>query len=203
MNTILDIKNSNDWCFLYVLAAFLHQSKFETLREKEDVNSYKELIQNTFNLTDIKFPIQFNDIQKFMDQNEHLNLSLNIYTVKEDQLQLVFSNVTNEKKPGSENVNQLALFPKVENGENGENGQNDQKRYRQTDREQTGPASPPLCAGNPYPVDGLSSPPTPMELRVKLCIPVPDLWFPMQNLQETYAKAMQKVSGFYAGTPER
>ena len=27
MNTILDIKNSNDWCFVYALAAFLHQSK--------------------------------------------------------------------------------------------------------------------------------------------------------------------------------
>ena len=121
MNTILDIKNSNDWCFVYALAAFLHQSKFETLSEKEDANSYKELIENSFNLTDIKFPIQFNDIQKFINQNEHLNLSLNIYTVKEDQLQLVFSNVVSEKNPGSENVNLLALFPKDENGENGEN----------------------------------------------------------------------------------
>ena len=114
MNTILDIKNSNDWCFVYALAAFLHQSKFETLAQKEDVNSYKELIQNTFNLTGIEFPIQFNDIQKFVNQNEHLNLSINIYTVKEDQLQLVFSNIVHEKNPGSENVNLLALFPKVE-----------------------------------------------------------------------------------------
>ena len=52
--------------------------------------------------------------------NEHLNLCLNIYTVKEDQLQLVFSNVEHEKNPGSENVNLLALFPKVENDKNSE-----------------------------------------------------------------------------------
>ena len=39
-NTILDIKNSQDWCFVFAIAAFLYQDIFDTIDEKEDASSY-------------------------------------------------------------------------------------------------------------------------------------------------------------------
>ena len=111
-NTILNMKNTNNRCFVYAIAAFLYQDRFETLDKKENANSYTELIRNNFNLEKIEFPTPFQDIRKFILQNEHLDININVYTVKEDELQLVFPNITSEKKPGSRNVNLLALFPK-------------------------------------------------------------------------------------------
>ena len=113
MNTIMDIKNSSNSCFVYAIAAFLYQDKFDTLDKKEDANSYTELIRDNFNLEEIEFPTPYKDIRKFILQNEHLDININVYTVKEDQLSLVIPNITNEKNPGSKNVNLLALFPKA------------------------------------------------------------------------------------------
>ena len=111
-NTILDVKNSNNRCFIYAVAAFLYQEKFNTMNKKENANSYTELIKNNFNLEGIGFPTPFQDIRKFVKQNEHLDININVYTVKEDELHLVCSNIADEKNPGSKNVNLLALFPK-------------------------------------------------------------------------------------------
>ena len=111
-NTIMDIRNSGNCCFIYAIAAFLYQDRFKTLDEKENANSYTELIGNNFNLEGIQFPTPFQDIRKFILQNDHLDININVYTVKEDELQLVFPNITNETNPGSKNVNLLGLFPK-------------------------------------------------------------------------------------------
>lgn len=113
-NTILDIKNSKDCCFVFTIAAFLYQHKFDTLDKKEDASSYVELIQDNFNIEGIKFPTPFRDITKFVEQNEHLNININIYTVKEDDLELVIPNISHRKNPGEKNVNLLALYPKSE-----------------------------------------------------------------------------------------
>ena len=113
-NTVLDVKGSNNCCFVYAVAAFLYQEKFTTNADKENVNSYTELISKNFNLEEIEFPTPFRDIKKFVVQNSHLDININIYTVKENELHLVCPNITNEENPGSRNVNLLALFPKTE-----------------------------------------------------------------------------------------
>ena len=113
-NTILDVKGSNNCCFVYAIAAFLYQEKFATNADKENANSYTELIRDNFNLEEIEFPTPFRDVKKFVVQNSHLDININIYTVKENELHLVCPNITNEENPGSRNVNLLALFPKTE-----------------------------------------------------------------------------------------
>ena len=115
-NTILDIKNSENWCFIFTIAAALYQDKFETLSEKEDANNYKQLIADNFKIDGIRFPTPFEDVRKFVKQNEHLKINLNIYTVQEDQLVLVLPNIAHENY-GEKNINLLALFPKLDDGE--------------------------------------------------------------------------------------
>ena len=113
-NTLLDVKNSRNRCFIFAIAAALYQHKFKTLSEKEDARNYKRLINDNFNIDGIKFPTPFEDVKKFVEQNEHLNININIYTVKGDELILVIPNISNEQKYGEKNVNLLALFPKLE-----------------------------------------------------------------------------------------
>ena len=113
-NAILDIKMSDDCCFVYAIAAFLYQNNFDTLDKKEDANSYTELILNNFNINDIRFPTPFKDIEKFVIQNPHLNININIFSIKEDELVLVTPNIIDITNPGERNVNLLALYPKIE-----------------------------------------------------------------------------------------
>ena len=113
-NAILDIKMSDDCCFVYAIAAFLYQNNFDTLDKKEDANSYTELILNNFNINDIRFPTPFKDIEKFVIQNPHLNININIFSIKEDELVLVTPNIIDIRNPGERNVNLLALYPKIE-----------------------------------------------------------------------------------------
>ena len=117
-NTVLDVKNGQDRCFLFAIAAALYQNRFETLEEKENAMNYEELISKNFNIANIRAPTPFEDIKKFVDQNEHLDININIYTVKEDKFILVLPNISNTKKYGNKNVNLLALFPKSECEEN-------------------------------------------------------------------------------------
>ena len=115
-NTILDIKNSENRCFVFAIAAALYQHRFKTLSEKEDANNYKQLIADNFKIDGIRFPTPFEDVKKFVGQNEHLKININIYTVQEDQLILVLPNIANENY-GEKNINLLALFPKSEDEE--------------------------------------------------------------------------------------
>lgn len=114
INTVLDIKMSNDCCFIYAIAAFLYQNNFDTLNKKEDANSYTQLIHDNFDVDGIRFPTPFEDIAKFVNQNKHLNININIFTVKEDELVLVVPNIIDIRNPGERNVNLLALYPKIE-----------------------------------------------------------------------------------------
>ena len=117
-NFVLDVKNGQDRCFLFAIAAALYQNRFETLEAKENAMNYEELISKNFNIDNIRVPTPFEDIQKFVEQNEHLNININIYTIKEDKFTLVVPNISNTTKYGEKNVNLLALFPKSECNEN-------------------------------------------------------------------------------------
>ena len=101
-----------------MLAAFLYQDNFETIEEQENSENYEELIENNFDLSDISFPIPFEQIQKFLEKNQHLNLNINIYTIRNEEIQIVYSNITSKENPGSKNVNLLALFPQSECSDN-------------------------------------------------------------------------------------
>ena len=117
-NIVLDVKNGQDRCFLFAIAAALYQNRFETLEAKENAMNYEELISKNFNIDNIRVPTPFEDVQKFVEQNEHLNININIYTIKEDKFTLVVPNISNTTKYGEKNVNLLALFPKSECNEN-------------------------------------------------------------------------------------
>ena len=117
-NFVLDVKNGQDRCFLFAIAAALYQNRFETLEAKENAMNYEELISKNFNIDNIRVPTPFEDVQKFVEQNEHLDININIYTIKEDKFILVVPNISNTTKYGEKNVNLLALFPKSECDEN-------------------------------------------------------------------------------------
>ena len=52
-NTVLDVKNGQNRCFLFAVAAALYQNRFKTLSAKENAMNYEELISKNFNIDDI------------------------------------------------------------------------------------------------------------------------------------------------------
>ena len=102
------------FCLRYCSSSL--SANFKTLSEKEDAKNYKQLIADNFNIAGIRFPTPFEDVKKFVGQNEHLNININVNTVKDDQLVLVLPNIASENY-GETNVNLLALFPKSEDDE--------------------------------------------------------------------------------------
>ena len=69
-NTILDIKNSKDCCFVFTIAAFLYQDKFDTPDKKADASSYLKLIEDNFNIEGIKFAHSEGRADKFADDTD-------------------------------------------------------------------------------------------------------------------------------------
>ena len=52
-------------------------------------------------------------IQKFLDQNEHLNISLNIYTILNGELVTELENLTHSNKIGSNTASQKEIHPLI------------------------------------------------------------------------------------------
>jgi hypothetical protein len=73
---VLDLKNDDEYCFLYAVIAGLFT--FKNQRQKYTVKYYKNYIKN-FNLKNIEFPMKIKEISKFEKQNQHLNLCINLY----------------------------------------------------------------------------------------------------------------------------
>ena len=111
---ILDVKNTNEKCFLFCVAAGLNHHKFTSTAEKENPSSYVDFITQEFNIEKIEFPIQIDQIQQFVKQNSHLRLSINIYTISGDQVKSVLTNVTCEKGENLNVIDLLAVFPHSE-----------------------------------------------------------------------------------------
>ena len=111
-DVLLDVKRTNEKCFLYCVAAGLEHHKFQSLAEKENPNNYENFINQEFNIEGIEFPIKMSQIQQFVKQNSHLNISINIYTILGGQVKSVLTNITHcqEEAPPTF-IDLLAVFP--------------------------------------------------------------------------------------------
>ena len=65
-------------CFLYCIAYFLFGEKIEKSSKKSQSSQLKKYFVN-FNTQNISFPISITGIKKFLRQNNHLNLKINIF----------------------------------------------------------------------------------------------------------------------------
>ena len=110
-HVILDVKKTNEKCFLYCVAAGLEHHKFQGLDEKENPNNYVNFINEKFNIEGIEFPIKMDQIQQFVKQNSHLNISINIYTILAGQVKSVMTNITCSQKESPIFIDLLAVFP--------------------------------------------------------------------------------------------
>jgi hypothetical protein len=72
---IIDIKNTDEKCFLWAVIASVFQAKSNPQR----ISQYKKYIKE-FNLKDVKFPMKLEKIPKFEEKNKHLNISINVFT---------------------------------------------------------------------------------------------------------------------------
>ena len=113
-DVLLDVKNSNEKCFLFCVAAGLNHHKFTSTDEKENPNNYVDFINEEFDTQGIEFPIQIDQIQQFVKQNSRHRLSLNIYTVFCGQVKSILTNVSNEKDENPNIIDLLAVFPHSE-----------------------------------------------------------------------------------------
>ena len=70
-------------CFLYCIAYFLFGSKIDKSSKKSQTSQLKKYFSN-FNTEKISFPISINGIKRFLRQNNHLNLKINILIRNKD-----------------------------------------------------------------------------------------------------------------------
>ena len=108
---ILDIKRTNEKCFLFCVAAGLKHRDFKERPDKENPKNYEQFIDQEFDISGIEFPIKISQIQQFVNQNSHHRLSINIYTVLDGQVKTVKSNITHEKSENANIIDLLAVFP--------------------------------------------------------------------------------------------
>ena len=109
-NSILDIKGTNEKCFLFCVAAGLMHNDFEEKASKENPKNYENFIDKEFDISGIDFPIKISQIEQFVKQNNRHRLSINIYTVFDGQVKTVKSNITHENNENPNVIDLLAVF---------------------------------------------------------------------------------------------
>jgi hypothetical protein len=97
----VNIKNEDQKCFKYCLQ--YHKHKNEITHHPERVSWYSKW-DNDYDFTNIKFPVEVDDIKKFCKQN---NISINLYVVNEKSIQPYLTCSQDEKK--SDHVNLLLM----------------------------------------------------------------------------------------------
>ena len=110
-NVILDIKRTNEKCFLFCVAAGLNHQNFKKSVDKENPKNYEKFIDQEFDISGLEFPIKISQIQQFVKQNSHLNLSINIYAILDGQVKSVATNITCEQEKSPTFIDLLAVFP--------------------------------------------------------------------------------------------
>lgn len=74
---IINIKNKDNRCFLWCVIAYLHPANDHVDRLK---NYNKEEYINELNLNDIEFPVDYNTIKKFNNQNNEI-IEVNVFNI--------------------------------------------------------------------------------------------------------------------------
>ena len=106
-NSILNIRNIDDRCLLYCIAAHLHPLSSKVSKKiKEDPDSYKSHLCE-FNIDNMSFPIVGKDkLEEFVEQNSHLDFDLSIYKIFGNDVYPIFSS----KKENKQRKNQIKLL---------------------------------------------------------------------------------------------
>ena len=73
---LVNVPSKNDQCLLYCIAEALYGKSIDD-KNKKSHKTYKKYIKN-FNVEGIKFPTSIKDVKKFVKQNNHLNIKINI-----------------------------------------------------------------------------------------------------------------------------
>jgi hypothetical protein len=97
----INIKNEDQKCFKYCLQ--YHKHKNEITHRPERVSWYSNW-NNDYDFSNIKFPVEVDDIKKFCKQN---NISINLYVVNGKSIQPYLTCSQDEKK--SDHVNLLLI----------------------------------------------------------------------------------------------
>ena len=74
---IINIKNEDEFCFLYCVALHLFRQKFITPYEPSTIKEYFK----HFNISVLTFPLSINDIEKFCELNIKFELSFSVILV--------------------------------------------------------------------------------------------------------------------------
>ena len=87
---VIDVQELSDRCFIFSLAAALKHTDYDSLECKENPENYIDFIKENFIMKGIKFPIKHKDIQKFVDMNPHLNVSIDVYTLVDNDIDKIY-----------------------------------------------------------------------------------------------------------------
>lgn len=75
---VINIRNKDEFCFLYCLAYALYGSNIK--KNKQIASKYQKYFKN-FNIGNLMFPLEITQIDSFLKINKHLDLSINVYSI--------------------------------------------------------------------------------------------------------------------------
>ena len=82
-NSLVNIQNEDQKCFLWCVLAHIHKIK----TNPERVSKYKPF-ENEINMRRIDYPVKIKDIDKFENQNE--NISINVFSLVNNDLKTIY-----------------------------------------------------------------------------------------------------------------
>jgi hypothetical protein len=114
---LLIIKNLDQFCLLYCIAAKFH-AKSIPLDQRENPESYTQYLKE-FTIADIQFPISVEDISKLEDLNQNMCFKVNVFMEIDNE---IFQHRMYQFKPGEkkENITSVNVLLSEVTDKNGE-----------------------------------------------------------------------------------
>lgn len=81
---LVHTENTDNKCFLYALAAHWFVGKSISKKDLEKTSTYKQFIANNFDISGLTFPLTYESVSKFIQQNAHLNVTVNAISLSGD-----------------------------------------------------------------------------------------------------------------------
>ena len=97
------------YCLLYCIAAFYEWKKYEC---PENPEQYENFINMNFDLTGMNFPTNLKDVSRFVKNNPHLKIQINIFCQFNGDIYPVKTSIRNKKNHNEkvESINILAVW---------------------------------------------------------------------------------------------
>lgn len=99
---LLNIQNKDQYCLLYCIAAYFHQSALPATK-RSDPESYKPFIKN-FDLHGLKFPLSPDMIDLLEANNDHLDFGVNVFTEVDNEVFIFRRAPESDKRTNTINV---------------------------------------------------------------------------------------------------